>query len=40
MLPECRQQDYLFPVPKFDVTKNDVDSFMDQLRCFHGEFSD
>ena len=40
MLPECRQQDYLFSVPKFDVTKNDVDSFMDQLRCFHGEFRD
>ena len=38
MLPECRQQEYLFPVPKFDVTQNDVDSFMDQLRCFHSEF--
>ena len=40
MLPECRQQDYLFSVPKFDVTANDVESFMDQLRCFHGEFRD
>ena len=40
MLPECRQQEHLFPVPKFDVTQNDVDSFMDQLRCFHGEFKD
>ena len=40
MLPECRQQDYLFSVPKFDITSNDVESFMDQLRCFHGEFRD
>jgi len=40
MLPECRQQDYLFSVPKFDVTSNEVESFMDQLRCFHGEFRD
>ena len=40
MLPECRQQDYLFCVPKFEVTSNDVESFMDQLRCFHDEFRD
>ena len=40
MLPVCRQQEHLFSVPKFDVTSNDVDSFMDQLRCFHDEFRD
>jgi len=40
MLPECRQEEHLFSVPKFDVTSNDVESFMDQLRCFHGEFRD
>ena len=40
MLPECRQQEYLFSVPKFDVSTSDVESFIDQLRCFHDEFSD
>ena len=40
MLPECRQNEYLFPVPKFDVTKDDVGSFINQLECFHDEFKD
>ena len=31
MLLECRQQDYLFSLLKFDVTANDVASFLDQL---------
>ena len=40
MLPECRQNEYLFAVPQFDVTKNDVGSFINQLECFHDEFKD
>ena len=40
MLPECRQNEYLFSVPKFDVTKDDVGSFINQLECFHDEFKD
>jgi SRSO17 transposase len=40
MLPECRNQEHLFSVPLFDVTTGDVESFIDELRCFHDEFSD
>lgn len=40
MLPECRQEEYLFSVPKFDVASSDVESFMDELRCFHDEYRD
>ena len=40
MLPECRQQEYLFSVPKFDVASSDVESFADELRCFHDEYRD
>ena len=40
MLPECRQQEYLFSVPKFEVAASDIESFMDELRCFHDEFRD
>lgn len=40
MLPECRSQDYLYPVPEFTVTADDVESFMDELRCFHREFDE
>ena len=40
MLPEYRQQEYLFSVPKFDVAASDVESFMDELRCFHDQFRD
>ena len=40
MLPECRQQEQLFSVPKFEIISSDVVSFVDELRCFHDEFSD
>ena len=40
MLPECRQEEYLFSVPKFDVASSDVESFVDELRCFHDEYRD
>ena len=40
MLPEIRQNDFLFSVPKFDINKNDVDGFLNELVGFHENFSD
>lgn len=38
MLPEARQSDYLYPVPKFDLKQNDVDDFRNELKGFHEQF--
>jgi hypothetical protein len=38
MLPEARQSDYLYPVPKFDLKQNDVDDFTNELKGFHEQF--
>ena len=38
MLPEVRQSDYLYPVPKFDLKRNDVDDFTNELKGFHEQF--
>ena len=40
MLPEVRSQEYLFDVPKFDVSASDVKDFINELRGFHEIFSD
>lgn len=40
MLPEIRQNEFLFSVPKFDIDKNDVDGFLNELVGFHENFSD
>ncbi len=40
MLPECRLNEYLYPVPPFAVEKDNVEDFADELRKYHGEFSD
>lgn len=40
MLPAFRKDDYLFSVPKFDISKDDVKNFMNELRGFHEQFSD
>jgi len=40
MLPEIRSQEYLFPVPKFDVSSGDVEGFITELKGFHEIFSD
>lgn len=40
MLPECRTSGDVFAIPKFSVIKQDVDSFINELRGFHGEFRD
>ncbi|MDL1959080.1 MAG: hypothetical protein LWW99_06905, partial [Deltaproteobacteria bacterium] len=40
MLPDCRKEGDIFSIPKFTVEREDVDSFMEELRGFHGEFRD
>ena len=40
MLPEIRTQEYLYPVPKFSITKNDVKDLTQELKGFHEVFSD
>lgn len=40
MLPQSRDQEYLFTVPKFSITKSDINNFINQLKGFHEVFSD
>jgi len=40
MLPDIRQNDYLFKVPLFDIQKDDIDNFLDELLGFHQNFED
>ena len=40
MLPECRQLEYLYPVPKFNLESSDIDDFMSELKGFHDQFGD
>jgi len=40
MLPNIRQNDYLYPVPKFDLNAQDIEEFNHELSCFHSEFHD
>ncbi len=40
MLPACRQNEYLYSIPLFDIDKNDIDNFADELIGFHSNFSD
>ncbi len=40
MLPEIRYDEYLYQVPKFDVNKNDIKEFANELRGFHQQFAD
>ncbi len=39
MLPECRSNDYTYPVPLFQIEKNDVENFVDELSEFHKNYS-
>ncbi len=39
MLPKCRAQEDVYDIPKFDITKQDVNSFMGELKAFHEAFS-
>ena len=40
MLPVTRRDEYLYPVPKFEIDKGDVKDFINELRGFHEQFSD
>jgi SRSO17 transposase len=40
MLPEIRQNDYLYEVPKFELDRNDVLDFAKELKGFHENFAD
>ena len=40
MLPEIRNDEYLFSVPKFDIKKEDVEDFNNELKGFHDNFRD
>lgn len=40
MLPEIRQTDYLYKVPQFELDRNDVVDFAQELKGFHENFAD
>ena len=40
MLPTIRNDDHLYSVPKFDIKKSDVKGFLNELKGFHGQFTD
>ena len=40
MLPNLRKDEYLYPVPKFDLKKSDIINFTNELSGFHEQFSD
>jgi len=40
MLPESRQTEYLYKVPKFELDRNDVDDLTNELQGFHENFAD
>ncbi len=39
MLPECRSNDYTYPVPPFQIEENDIENFVDELAAFHNNYS-
>ena len=40
MLPEIRNRDTIFSIPKFSLEKEEVEGFIDELQGFHEEFQD
>jgi len=38
MLPKIRNEEYLFAVPKFNIKKEDVEGFANELKGFHENF--
>jgi len=40
MLPETRNKEHLFAVPKFTIKKGDVNNFINELKGFHEVFND
>lgn len=35
MLPECRSNEHLFQIPKYDIKSKDVKDFINELEGFH-----
>ncbi len=40
MLPDCRIADDPYLIPKFDITINDLEGIVDELRGFHEQFNE
>jgi SRSO17 transposase len=40
MLPDIRQTDYLYEVPKFELDRDDIVEFANELKGFHENFAD
>jgi SRSO17 transposase len=40
MLPQIRTNEHLFAVPKFNIKKEDIEGFTNELKGFHENFSD
>ena len=40
MLPECRSNEHLFKIPKYDIKRKDVKDFIIELEGFHEIFND
>jgi len=40
MVPEIRQDEHLFRIPKFDIKKGDIEDFTNELKGFHEHFQD
>ncbi len=40
MLPQNQIEEGIFTIPKFNIEKQDVESFMEKLKGFHNEFED
>ena len=40
MLPECRQEDYLYSVPQLYLTPADTEPFLNELQALHEEFKE
>ena len=40
MLPNIRQNDYLYSIPQFDLNTKDIEGFQDELGGFHSQFHD
>jgi len=40
MLPECRMIDDPYVIPKYDITVDDMDSCLEELKGFHEQFHD
>ena len=40
MLPDIRQNDYLYNVPKFELDRSDITGLLAELKGFHEHFAD